>query len=244
LGKRTGQEKNDLKTMTAYAATLAAGMALGPMAANAASITFGAGPGPISYNGLGGALSSGFMTPGLPSGMIASLVLGQDTPRNAGERRACDGCGLEFSTGENLIDPLPLGPGMSGEFKWNGGGFLEIFDATETLLTGTFAEPVTATLVTFTVPSSAYGDLFVNGLLEGVMIDEDLAAFYGVPNEGTAEIEMQGSGRFTQGGPGIGGLNTRVTVTFSPVPVPAALPFMLTALAGLGLIRLRRMHAP
>lgn len=228
-----------MKTMTAFVATLAAGLALAPMAADAATITFEGGSEQgrdmVSYGGGSEALS----------GLIGiDTIRGQDTPRNAGERRDCNGpCALSFQTGAHLSTRFERQEFFDvNEYEWTGGGFLRILEPMgETLLTGTFVEPVTATRSN--PPNVSYGALVVAGILENVAIREDVAAYYGVPNRGTGKIDIRDSDDF--GGPGeaFQFRGAESTVTFSPVPVPAALPLMLTALAGLGLIRLRRMHA-
>jgi hypothetical protein len=236
-----------MKTMTAYAAVLATGMALAPMAANAATITFEA----ETNMGIDPA-QEGFDIGTGSGSMVIVVTRGQNTPRNPGESGFCNGCDLSFETGgllssssryvfyeENSWPPAYI----VGEAKWKGGGFLEINNQdlnNLTVLTGIFAEPTTSTLQTDY--EEARGNLNVTGRLTDVMIDEDLADYYGVPNRGSGEISIRASGRF---GPVSGVFDDGYTgtVTFSPVPVPAALPLMLTTLAGLGLIRLRRMQA-
>jgi hypothetical protein len=233
-----GQEKNDMKTITTFAAILAAGMALAPMAANAATITFEAETYPYQ---------EGFDIGTGSGSMVIVATRGQDTPRNAGVSEFCNGCDLSLETGgllsrEEFYGENPLD--MVQVSNWKGGGFLEISNQNFndlTVLTGTFAEPTTSTFGTIFV-GSVIGSLNVTGRLTDVIIDEDLAAYYGVPNQGSGEISIRASGHF---GPTSGVFYDGYagTVTFSPVPVPAALPLMLTALAGFGLIRLRQMQA-
>jgi hypothetical protein len=92
--------------------------------------------------------------------------------------------------------------------------------------------------------TQVHGDLGMAGVLKNVAIDEDLAAYYGVPNWSAGEIRMGASDRFGSHsfGEDFWFSSPWGSVDFSPVPVPAALPLMLTALGGLGVIRLRQMR--
>ena len=161
-----------MKTMTAFAAILAAGMAL---AASAATIGFAGGFGSIGYgNGqLGGSLSIDFVT-------------GLDTPRNEGESTICDQypavCGLGFGT-----DAAYIG---GGTYEGKGDAYLIISDdvTNTTLLRGILVQPVTANVDNF---SSSVG-----GALKDVVISEDLAAYYGVPNRGTGDFSIAGGSHY------------------------------------------------
>lgn len=92
--------------------------------------------------------------------------------------------------------------------------------------------------------TQVHGDLGMAGILQNVAIDEDLAAYYSVPNWSAGEIRMGASDRFGSDsfGEDFWLSSSQGSVDFSPVPVPAALPLMLTALGGLGVIRLRQMR--
>lgn len=92
--------------------------------------------------------------------------------------------------------------------------------------------------------TQVHGDLGMAGILQNVAIDENLAAYYGVPNWSAGEIRMGVSDRFESDsfGEDFWLSSSGGSVDFSPIPVPAALPLMLTALGGLGVIRLRQMR--
>ena len=77
-----------------------------------------------------------------------------------------------------------------GTYQGKGDAYLVISDdvTNTTLLRGTPVQPVTANV--------DYVSSSVGGALKDVVISEDLAAYYGVPNRGTADFSIAGGSRY------------------------------------------------
>lgn len=168
-------------------------------------------------------------------------VIGLNTPSNAGVFGRCDRCTLNFSSGafENITTE------SNGFSTWNfsGGGAISVvggidFDLNPsnsldiargtTLLSGTF-DSVSVTQLD--------ADRFGIRLAEGAFSDTKnatLLAFYGLPIGIDYLGDLAISFDATRRGQGFGSSSVfNGTIVNSPVPVPAALWLMLSALAGL-----------
>lgn len=156
------------------------------------------------------------------TGIGFQTVLGVDTPLNNGVTTACNACVLNFETGTLAKSGnLPNG-NVAGLF--NGGGFFTITGAGGTVLTGTFASAGA-----ILSPTTGFADF--SGTVDDASIAAALGAFFGIPTVGTAS----GTAVVRLTNP----KNPAVwnaDVNFTPVPLPAALPLFLTALAGVGLV--------
>lgn len=158
-------------------------------------------------------------------------VSGIDTPSNNGVAGNCTSCTLNFTTGSKN--------GTSG-FEWNGGGSFTITGSLDgplpvvgptTLLSGSFVSDVSVT--------NFGGGYLVGGVVDPATLNSALASFYGVATTGTAFLVQIAFGG-TPNENGFSASTTNSDVDYSPVPIPAALPLFLTALAGIGLIGRRQ----
>jgi hypothetical protein len=211
----------------------AAVLALAPLAANAAIVEFddpfGAG-GTISYDG--STVLSG-------SGIPLQTITGKGTPVANGATLVIQNGSLNFTTGTILTEP---GVGSSG-YTWNGGGSFTITGSVAalglsgTLLSGTFLSPVSALPTVLPVGSL----LVFSGYAQSTLVGQ-LAQYFGIAGDGSLALTGISFGvpnAFAPDG-SFSLASTNTDVDFFPVPVPAALPLFLTALAGIGVIARRR----
>lgn len=187
--------------------------------------------GTVSYDGAGGAL--------IGSDILVDTISGMNTGAKSGYMLTCDGCRLNFTTGNNVFED-------AGAWRFETGGSFTITGtakdgattiASGDLLTGTFGS------TTHAISPMSFG--IVSGYLVA-SLDSALAAFYGVVEPGEAalsQIYLESS--FDPQTLAFSGDVTDSDVDFmtSVVPVPAALPLFLTALAGVATVGYRRHHA-
>ena len=222
----------------ALSAAGAAGLLASVQGADAATIPTilfddaGIQGGTLSYNGNGGPLTA--------TGVLLDIVLGLGTAINSGLALACEACTLTFETGANasvsasLWSVLPGGNVTVSGIAKDGPATI----ATGMLLSGVFND---------TTYAFQQGSLNINvsGSIDA-MVDPALAAFYAVPANGLAvltQINLKGAiDPFTNA---FFATATDSDINYySVVPVPAALPLFLTALAGIVIIGWRRPSQP
>ena len=231
-----------MKKVLCFGAVVAAALAFAPISARALT-TIGFDDAVPNVPAVGNISWAGGVAPLLGTGIDLDTISNIGTPLNFGATGSCDACVLTFETG-----------GGSPGTGFSGGGSLSIVGGATivgtapasipadldinpgtTLLSGTFIPTVQV--------ASLGGTLYtVSGFIDA-MIDQNLADFYGVENTGTAVLVQIA---FNVTGDPINGFSATVTNTdldFTPVPIPAALPLLLTALGGLGLIGRRSMKA-
>lgn len=189
------------------------------------------GGGSVSYAGAGRALSG--------NNIRIDTLFGLDTPSNDGGDLTCENCSLSFVSGPNVYEtPLwAFSPG--GSFTVTGTVTDLGITESETLLSGSFNGPTFA---------SKAGDsrIIVSGSVD-VTLNDALAAFYGTSTLGLAvmtqiislEEPVDLSTNAFQGT----STATAVNSSFSVVPVPATLPLLLSALAGIAMIGRRPQSA-
>lgn len=188
--------------------------------------------GTLSYDGNGGPL--------IATGVLLDIVLGVGTPANSGLALACEACTLTFETGANASESASLWtflPGgtisVSGTAK-DGPSTI----ATGTLLSGVFND---------TTYAFQQGSLNINlsGSMDALLAPA-LAALYATPATGLAVLtQINLKGPIDPLTNAFSGTSTDTDINYySVVPVPAALPLFLTALAGIVMIGWRRTSGP
>jgi hypothetical protein len=188
--------------------------------------------GVLSYNGTLGTSLTG-------SNIQFDRINGTNTPLHNNNYLNCVNCSLDLSTGGSTSEsPYTFSGG--GSFLLTGGtsGGLSVSPGT-TLLSGSFIDSV----IVQPVPLGGSSAYLLTGTVRPATLNADLAGYYGVAASGTVlnvaisfGLNPDSDGRFSA-------TVTNVDVDYTPVPIPAALPLFLTALAGAGLIARRRQAA-
>lgn len=222
----------------ALSAAGAAGLLVSVSSAEAAAIPTilfddaGVGGGTLFYDGNGGPLTT--------TGALLDVVVGLGTAANSGLALTCEDCALSFTTGANVSESASFWTFLPGGNLTVSGTAKEGAStiATGTLLSGLFND------TTYVFQQGSL-NINVSGSMN-VTVNPALAAFYATPANSLAVITQinlkQAIDPITHA---FSGTLTDTDINYySVVPVPAALPLLLTALAAIVMLGWRRTSGP
>lgn len=219
------------KNYLVYTTLIAAAALNGSASAATSQLVFGINPptsGSISY--------AGGSSPLTGTSISVDNIIGINTPNNSSVSSQCISCTLNFSSGSFVNYNAP-----TQTWNFNGGGAITVTGGVDLGANSSVDIPVNTTLL-----SGAFNSASVTKLPTGFfdfriaagsftdMKDAALLAFYGLP----IGANYAGGLGLTFSAQGIGNAFTSTSIfggsiVNAPVPVPAAIWLMLSALGGL-----------